>query len=212
MVMLDQYDEEIDAQSSLDSLVNLRLLTSNTRLVAVRKAKGLTQAEAARGIDMAVSRYEAIERLQRLPDDEDMAKIAGYFGEPVSNLFPDALLAAMEAGVFDRRYIELTAPEIISLTEAQHLRLTYDGEGRMIDEISRKELRERIDEVLETLEPRFREVLRLRFGLDDGVSKTLEDVGSYFNVTKERIRQIEAKALRLLRHPRRSRRLKDYLD
>ena len=212
MVMLDQYDEEIDAQSSLDSLVNLRLLTSNTRLVAARKAKGLTQAEAARGIDMSVYRYEAIERLQRLPSEEDMAKIAGYFRQPVSNLFPDALLAAMEAGVFDRRYIELTAPEIISLTEAQHLRLTYDGEGRMIDEISRKELRERIDEVLETLEPRFREVLRLRFGLDDGVSKTLEDVGSYFNVTKERIRQIEAKALRFLRHPRRSRRLKDYLD
>ena len=210
--MLVQYDEEIDAQSSLDSLVNLRLLTSNTRLVAVRKAKGLIQAEAAQGIGMAVSRYEAIERLQRLPREEDMAKIAGYFRQPVSNLFPDALLAAMEAGVFDRRYIELTAPEIISLTEAQHLRLTYDGEGRMIDEISRKELRERIDEVLETLEPREREVLRLRFGLDDGVAKTLEDVGPYFNVTKERIRQIEAKALRLLRHPRRSRRLKDYLD
>jgi RNA polymerase primary sigma factor len=73
-------------------------------------------------------------------------------------------------------------------------------------------LQEQLSGVLSTLPPREQEVLRMRFGLDDGYSLTLEEVGLYFNVTRERIRQIEAKALRRLRHPRRSRRLKDYLD
>ncbi len=73
-------------------------------------------------------------------------------------------------------------------------------------------LQEQLSEVLTTLPPREQEVLKMRFGLEDGYSLTLEEVGLYFNVTRERIRQIEAKALRRLRHPMRSRRLKDYLD
>ena len=67
-------------------------------------------------------------------------------------------------------------------------------------------------EVLDTLTEREQKVLRLRFGLDDGRPRTLEEVGRQFNVTRERIRQIEAKALRKLRHPSRSKKLKDYLD
>jgi RNA polymerase primary sigma factor len=73
-------------------------------------------------------------------------------------------------------------------------------------------LQEQLSGVLSTLPAREQEVLKMRFGLDDGYSLTLEEVGLYFNVTRERIRQIEAKALRRLRHPKRSRRLKDYLD
>ncbi len=73
-------------------------------------------------------------------------------------------------------------------------------------------LQEQLRGVLATLPPREQEVLKMRFGLDDGYSLTLEEVGLYFNVTRERIRQIEAKALRRLRHPKRSRKLKDYLD
>ena len=73
-------------------------------------------------------------------------------------------------------------------------------------------LQEQLRSVLSTLPAREQEVLKMRFGLEDGYSLTLEEVGLYFNVTRERIRQIEAKALRRLRHPRRSRRLKDYLD
>ena len=73
-------------------------------------------------------------------------------------------------------------------------------------------LREQLSDVLSTLTPREEKVLRLRFGLEDGRSRTLEEVGREFNVTRERIRQIEAKALRKLRHPSRSRKLKDYLD
>ncbi|MBO4217373.1 MAG: sigma-70 family RNA polymerase sigma factor, partial [Clostridia bacterium] len=73
-------------------------------------------------------------------------------------------------------------------------------------------LKEQLDEVLHTLTPREEQVLRLRFGLDDGRSRTLEEVGQQFNITRERIRQIEAKALRKLRHPSRSKKLRDYLD
>ncbi len=72
-------------------------------------------------------------------------------------------------------------------------------------------LKDEISEVLETLTEREEKVIRLRFGLEDGKSRTLEEVGQMFGVTRERIRQIEAKALRKLRHPSRSRKLKDYL-
>ncbi|MBQ4290236.1 MAG: RNA polymerase sigma factor RpoD [Clostridia bacterium] len=80
------------------------------------------------------------------------------------------------------------------------------------DAASYQMLREQLDEVLGTLTPREEEVLRLRFGLKDGRTRTLEEVGRVFNITRERIRQIEAKALRKLRHPSRSKRLKDYLE
>ena len=81
-----------------------------------------------------------------------------------------------------------------------------------VDAASRQLLKEQIDSVLSTLTPREQRVLQLRFGLEDGRSRTLEEVGKEFNVTRERIRQIEAKALRKLRHPSRSRKLKDYLE
>jgi len=80
-----------------------------------------------------------------------------------------------------------------------------------VDEASKSLLREQISEVLYTLTPREEKVLRLRFGLEDGRPRTLEEVGKEFNVTRERIRQIEAKALRKLRHPSRSKKLKDFL-
>jgi RNA polymerase primary sigma factor len=73
-------------------------------------------------------------------------------------------------------------------------------------------LRESVEEALDSLNERERDVLKLRFGLVDGRARTLEEVGKEFNVTRERIRQIEAKALRKLRHPSRSRKLKDYLE
>ncbi len=73
-------------------------------------------------------------------------------------------------------------------------------------------LKEQIDKVLDELTPREKRVLQLRFGLKDGRTRTLEEVGHEFNVTRERIRQIEAKALRKLRHPSKSRKLRDYLE
>lgn len=80
------------------------------------------------------------------------------------------------------------------------------------DAATRQLLKEQVDSVLDSLTPRESRIMRLRFGLEDGRSRTLEEVGQEFNVTRERIRQIEAKALRKLRHPTRSRKLKDYLE
>ena len=80
------------------------------------------------------------------------------------------------------------------------------------DAASHTLLKEQLEDVLSTLTPREKKVLELRFGLEDGRNRTLEEVGKEFNVTRERIRQIEAKALRKLRHPSRSKRLKDFLD
>ncbi len=80
------------------------------------------------------------------------------------------------------------------------------------DQVSKTLLREQLDKVLHTLTPREESVLKLRFGLEDGRPKTLEEVGKVFDITRERIRQIEAKALRKLRHPSRSRHLRNYID
>ena len=81
-----------------------------------------------------------------------------------------------------------------------------------VDYTNRILLREQLDEVMDTLTDREENVLRLRFGLDDGKMRTLEDVGKVFNVTRERIRQIEAKALRKLRQPSRSKPLRDFIE
>jgi RNA polymerase primary sigma factor len=98
--------------------------------------------------------------------------------------------------------------------EDSHLGDFIEDSGALAppDAASHQLLKDQVMEVLASLTPRERKVLELRFGLEDGRSRTLEEVGREFNVTRERIRQIEAKALRKLRHPTRSRKLKDYLE
>lgn len=200
-----------DEEPEWESLVNLKLLTRNTRLVDARKAKGVTQLEMSKTIEMSLSKLSRIENLKFVPPDADKAKIAAYLVQPIDYLFPDILMKAIEEGVFSHRDAQLAEPEIISLTEAQRLRLTYDGESEIIDQLERKLLSTQIDEVLETLSPREQKVIRLRFGFE-GRSLLLAEVGEKFHVTRERIRQIETKALRKLRHPAQSRKLVDYLD
>lgn len=193
------------------SLVRLRLITHNARLVDTRKELGITQRVMAQRVSVSQDRLRCIETLRAIPTEEEIVKIAYTLEKPTDYLFPESLLSAVEAGVFSRRKVELTAPQVISLTNTQRLRLAYDGETTMIEEVSRTLLAEEINKVLETLKPREQLVLRLRFGLD-GMPKTLEEVGRVLGVQRERVRQIEVKALRKLRHPARSRRLKDYWE
>lgn len=90
--------------------------------------------------------------------------------------------------------------------------IPYEGEMTVEETVARKILREKLEEVLLTLTAREQKVLRLRFGLDDGRERTLDQIGQLYGVTRERIRQIEAKALRKLRHPSRVKKFKDFLD
>ena len=98
--------------------------------------------------------------------------------------------------------------------EDSHLKdfIPDDDAPAPVEAASYSLLKDELGKVLQTLTPREEKVLRLRFGLEDGRTRTLEEVGAEFNVTRERIRQIEAKALRKLRHPSRSRRLRDFVD
>jgi len=194
------------------SLVRLRLITHNARLIDARKERGMTAEDMAVATSLSRGRLRDIENLRAIPTEDEIIKIACVLKKPIDYLFAEELLSAIEAGVFSRRKVEMAAPGVISLTEAQRLRLTYDGESEIIEQVSRKLLSARINEVLNTISPREQKVIRLRFAFDDGRSRTTKEVGEKFNVTRERIRQIEEKALRKLRHPSRSHMLKDYLD
>ncbi len=133
---------------------------------------------------------------------------------------PEEIAAEMEIPVEKVREISKIAQEPVSLEtpigeeEDSHLGDFIPDEDvpSPADAAAFSMLKEQLNEVLSTLTDREQEVLRLRFGLDDGRQRTLEEVGQMFKVTRERIRQIEAKALRKLRHPNRSKRLRDYLE
>jgi RNA polymerase primary sigma factor len=103
-------------------------------------------------------------------------------------------------------------PELKDASLAAGQRVEDRGALAPAEAASHQLLKEQVEAVLDSLTGRERRVLQLRFGLEDGRARTLEEVGKEFNVTRERIRQIEAKALRKLRHPSRSRKLKDYLE
>jgi len=144
---------------------------------------------------------QLMQRLGREPSDEE---IANQLGWPVSRVKQVKNVA--------REPISLETP----IGEEEDSLLRDFIEDKEVENPATKTaytlLQEQVRGVLSTLPPREQEVLKMRFGLDDGYSLTLEEVGLYFNVTRERIRQIEAKALRRLRHPRRSSGLRDYID
>ena len=133
---------------------------------------------------------------------------------------PEEIAETMDIPVERVREIQKISQEPVSLEtpigeeDDSHLGDFIEDEviENPVDYTTRVVLREQLDEVLDTLTDREENVLRLRFGLDDGKMRTLEDVGKVFNVTRERIRQIEAKALRKLRHPSRSKQLKDFIE
>ncbi len=177
----------------------------------IRQAITRAIADQARTIRIPVHMVETINKLVRTsrhllqqlgrePTPEEIGEEMGISAEKVREI----LKVAQEP-------VSLETP--IGEEEDSHLGDFIEDEDAPApaDAASFLLLREQIEEVLDTLNPREQKVLRLRFGLDDGRARTLEEVGREFGVTRERIRQIEAKALRKLRHPVRSRKLKDYL-
>ncbi len=178
----------------------------------IRQAITRAIADQARTIRIPVHMVETINKLIRV--SRQLLQELGR--EPT----PEEIAKEMNMSVDRVREILKIAQEPVSLEtpigeeEDSHLGdfIQDDNVPVPADAAAFTLLKEQLDEVLGTLTEREQKVLRLRFGLDDGRARTLEEVGKEFNVTRERIRQIEAKALRKLRHPSRSRKLKDYLD
>lgn len=178
----------------------------------IRQAITRAIADQARTIRIPVHMVETINKLIRV--QRQLLQELGR--EP----YPEEIAKEMQLPVERVREIQKISQEPVSLEtpigeeEDSHLGdfIQDDNVPVPAEAAAFTLLREQLSEVLDTLTEREQKVLRLRFGLDDGRARTLEEVGKEFDVTRERIRQIEAKALRKLRHPSRSRKLKDYLD
>ncbi|MBQ1641741.1 MAG: RNA polymerase sigma factor RpoD [Oscillospiraceae bacterium] len=178
----------------------------------IRQAITRAIADQARTIRIPVHMVETINKvirvsrqlLQELGHDPTAEEIAEEMNLPVDKV-RDILKIAQEP-------VSLETP--IGEEEDSHLGdfIPDEEASEPAEAASFALLREQLDEVLDTLTPREKKVLELRFGMTDGRTRTLEEVGKEFNVTRERIRQIEAKALRKLRHPSRSKKLKDFLS
>jgi RNA polymerase primary sigma factor len=178
----------------------------------IRQAITRAIADQARTIRIPVHMVETINKLVRVSRQ--------LLQEQGRDPTPEEIAWEMDMSVDRVREIMKIAQEPVSLEtpigeeEDSHLGDFIEDEEALApaEAASFILLKEQLEEVLETLTPREKEVLRLRFGLEDGKARTLEEVGQRFRVTRERIRQIEAKALRKLRHPSRSKKLKDYLE
>ena len=178
----------------------------------IRQAITRAIADQARTIRIPVHMVETINKLIRV--SRQLLQELGR--EPQ----PEEIGKEMDISVERVREIMKIAQEPVSLEtpigeeEESHLGDFIEDQDAQApaEAASFMLLKEQLEEVLDTLTPREEKVLRLRFGLDDGRARTLEEVGQHFGVTRERIRQIEAKALRKLRHPSRSKKLKDFLE
>ncbi|HLA18174.1 MAG TPA: RNA polymerase sigma factor RpoD [Dehalococcoidia bacterium] len=178
----------------------------------IRQAITRAIADQARTIRIPVHMVETINKLVRI----SRRLVQEYGREPTS----EEIGRGMEGAPDKVREIIKVSQEPVSLEtpigeeEDSHLGDFIEDQGTMApsEAASHQLLKEQVQDVLSSLTPREQKVLVLRFGLEDGRSRTLEEVGREFNVTRERIRQIEAKALRKLRHPSRSKKLKDYLE
>ncbi len=178
----------------------------------IRQAITRAIADQARTIRIPVHMVETINKVKKV--SSQLLHQNGH--EPTA----EEIAAELDMSTDKVREIMRVAQEPVSLEtpigeeEDSHLGdfIPDDDAPAPADAASHTLLKEQLSEVLKTLTPREEKVLRLRFGLDDGRPRTLEEVGKEFNVTRERIRQIEAKALRKLRHPSRSKKLKDFID
>ena len=170
---------------------------------------------------LANNYQEALNKFMRESENASNSQNSGFSGESSTDIFTanqDTLQDFTQQGTHNQGIKGSYSKQGDSEENSKGTNLRTDDlaenttETTHTDQLTTNDLKEQLDEVLGTLTEREQKVLRLRFGLDDSRARTLEEVGKEFNVTRERIRQIEAKALRKLRHPSRSRKLKDYLD
>ena len=178
----------------------------------IRQAITRAIADQARTIRIPVHMVETIHKVSRI--SRQLLQENGHEATPeeIANVMGMSEEKIREIMKIAQDPVSLETP--IGEEEDSHLGdfIPDDASPAPADAASYTLLREQLNEVLKTLTPREESVLKLRFGLEDGRSRTLEEVGKEFNITRERIRQIEAKALRKLRHPSRSKRLRDYLE
>ncbi len=178
----------------------------------IRQAITRAIADQSRTIRIPVHMVESINKTIRVsrqllqeygrePKPEEIAAVMGISEERVKEI----LKASQEPVSLETPVGEEDESHLVDFIQDHNLPVPAEEAAFVL-------MREQLREAIETLAPREQEVLRLRFGLDDGKQRTLEEVGKIFHVTRERIRQIEAKALRKLRHPSRSRKLRDYLE
>ena len=196
----------------------LRQVLYNRPMKVARLRCGLSQTQLAELVGISPEYISYFENFRHYPKPRVAQAIADVLGVGVEVLFPAWL----------QEFKRVQAPSILtdahySLEEALALgqidpdTMCVESEAMPFmlpspeGEVDRRNLRETVAEVLDSLPPKERRVLSRRFGLEDGRSRTLEEVGQELGVTRERIRELEAKALRMLRHPRQSRRLKDFL-
>jgi len=206
----------------------------------IRQAISRAIADQARTIRIPVHMIESINRLSRAsrqlqqelgrdPSPEEIAVYLDYLSAGDRRAVEDAQARGVELSGDVRRRLKRAAAKVRQIMSVSQEPMSLetpvgseensvlvdfipdDSLASPVEETNRELLREQMHEILSQLSDREREVLSLRFGLADGESRTLEEVGQRFGVTRERIRQIEAKALRKLRHPTRSRKLRDYL-
>ena len=184
---------EIDRDDEEEVELRFRLSVSNMNLVKARDEKGLTQAKMAELLCMgSFASYGQIETLRRYPDEELQTKIALILGKRKEHLFPPWLEVFTERWKRQEKQRSvkiksesLSSPEVAGLLSSP---------STMQEDVERQILKEKMKPILATLNEREKKIIDLRFGLTDGVAHTLEEVAKEFDVSRDRIRKIEAKA------------------
>lgn len=195
--------------------IRLEARVKNSRLIEAREKLELTQEQAAKFIGISQTTLGNYELMRSYPSVEIQNQICEFYranGQFLleEDVFPNQLKKTK----FPRKFIregEIPKEDLVSLSQTRSYQnlLSYQPREEVLAGET-KDIKEVVDYVLSTLTPREEKVLKMRFGIGEGYNYTLEDTGKYFDVTIERIRQIEAKALRKLRHPFRANKLKSF--
>lgn len=192
-------------------ILRLRLIVQNNRLKEEIERQGYTQKVFAKLVKINWVTLSRIINLRDLPTENQQVAIACALVKPIDYLFPETLLESIKRKVFENRTRLLDEEQVKQISGPPLFLLTDGGIEETEEEVDRDLLKQEMNHAMRTLTKRQKRVIQLRFGLEDGRSRTLKEIGEEFNVTGERIREIEAKALRLLRHPKLSRPLRDFL-